>query len=672
MQQNLSAGRNALAKESSLYLQQHAGNPVDWLPWSQAVWARAKAEDRLVIVSIGYSTCHWCHVMERESFEDEAVADFMNAHFLAVKVDREERPDVDAAYMTAVQLMTRQGGWPLNVVCLPDGRPVWGGTYFPADRWVASLRAVLQGWRQDRQAFLDYATKLASGVLAASVVTPPAEPADAREHLAWIEGLATDWRGYWDERHGGNTGAPKFPMPPALRWLLRRAAAGDHATAAHLARTLTRIEAGGIHDHLGGGFARYAVDEAWAIPHFEKMLYDNGQLLAIYAGAWLAGIETAPAERALWRRAALRCADWIHREMTLPNWAFAAAMDADSLDEQGMSAEGNFYVWPAEEPAPDGFGWRTNDELPGAVLVRTGAPTERTEGQLADLLERRARRPHPVTDRKVITGWVALAITGLATAHRAWGRPADLQAALTAGTFLTNTMRSPDGQQLHRVFHDAPTGEACLQDWALLASACRALFEQTFDRKWAETGLALVHRLRERFSDPDGMLYMTPPGQAQLFTPQQDLEDGVMPSGASEAAMNFWWYGTLFDQPDLLNHCDKLLAAARERVNWLPSGAQWAEVMAARAGETLEIGIIGGSAEDVSNARQALQRAGWWPQAVWYGAAAASDAVKSPLFAGRFSSQTRIFVCQQGACQLPCATPAEALDQIHSLAPPHT
>lgn len=664
---------------------------MDWLPWGKSVWDRAQAEDRLVIVSIGYSTCHWCHVMERESFEDEAVADFMNAHFLAVKVDREERPDVDAAYMTAVQLMTRQGGWPLNVVCLPDGRPVWGGTYFPSDRWVASLRAVVQGWRQNRQAFLDYATKLASGVHTASVVSV-APRASNDERKKWLSELHADWAAHWDHQHGGHSGAPKFPMPPTLRYLLRQATASDAASSAgdpaaaraHLALTLSRIEAGGIHDHLGGGFARYAVDAAWAIPHFEKMLSDNAQLLAVFAAACLPGAEAeagaeaelgTPDERSLWARAAKRCADWMLREMALPSGAFAAAMDADSLDAQGTSAEGNFYVWPAGEAAPLGLGWVTNDELPGQVLVRTGLPAEATEAQLSDLQNRRDRRPRPARDNKVIAGWLALAVRGFATAHRAFGRSSDLAAARAGGAFLLERMLSEDGQNLARVHHDVPTGEATLQDWALLVSACRALYEETFEARWAEAGCAALEVLLERFSDDSGRLYMTPPATNELFTALQDLEDGVMPSGASETAMNLWWFGALFDRPDFGRRCDALLASAQQRVNWLPSGAQWAEVMAARAGDAVEVGIVGGTAAEVAAGRQALRRLGWWPQAVWFGGHDAQQALDSPLFEGRFSDQTRFFVCHHGACQLPCDTPEEAAAQIRSLlrgTAPHT
>ena len=647
--------KNGLSGEASLYLQQHAENPVDWQPWGEAVWARALREDRLVIVSIGYSTCHWCHVMEHESFENQEVADVMNAHFLAIKVDREERPDVDAAYMTAVQLMTRQGGWPLNVVCLPDGRPVWGGTYFPADRWVASLLQLAKGWHSERASFLDYAAKLASGIRAASLLNPT-DPAPS-DRLSTLAEMHAAWREHWDPVHGANLGAPKFPLPPALRLLLFRGALGSAVDRAHLVRTLDAIEAGGIHDHVGGGFARYAVDEAWQIPHFEKMLYDNGQLLELYA---LAALEV-PERRDLWARAATRTADWLLREMRRPDGAFAAAVDADSLGPSGELEEGAGYVW-SEGEAPDGFTLAFHPELPGGVLQRTSPLTD--DSRLADLLDRRRTRPQPAIDRKALTAWNALAIIGLTAAYRMDGRPEDLAAARDALTFLL----SFDG--LPRAHHEnhggGVSGPGFLEDFALTASACRSLYEVTFDARWADAGLQLTEEILTRFSTPEGNL-RTSAHEGGLFTEIESLEDDVIPSGASEAAHNLWWYGTLFSRRDFLERADTLIDRALARIDWLPNAARWAELAMIRGGASLEVGILGGDAATVETTRKALQGAGWWPGVVWFGGATEAAAVDSPAAKGRIGQTTRTYICKEGACNLPCASVEQALQQLRSL-----
>ena len=345
---------NALIHESSPYLRQHAYNPVDWQPWSEAVWEEARATDKLVIVSIGYSACHWCHVMEHETFEDSAAAAFMNEHFVSIKVDREERPDVDGVYMTAVQLMTQRGGWPLNAICLPDGRPIYGGTYFPRERWLQALSSILKTRAEKPERVLEYAEQLTAGVQQAELVdVPPLEgakawgtpdaygPADA---LLLDDGIDR-WRQLWDTRWGGNDRAPKFPIPTNLDFLLHYGTVrGDQAALDHALNTLLHMERGGIHDHIGGGFARYSVDEKWHIPHFEKMLYDNAQLAGTFARAWQALPEAPASERAALQQAALGIVDFVQREWSHASGGFYSALDADS-----DGVEGKYYVWTAEE-----------------------------------------------------------------------------------------------------------------------------------------------------------------------------------------------------------------------------------------------------------------------------------------------------------------------------------
>lgn len=679
MQQNPSPQQNELKGQASLYLQQHAGNPVNWHPWGKAIWERAEAEQRLVIVSIGYSTCHWCHVMERESFENAAVADFMNAHFLSIKVDREEHPEVDSAYMTAVQLMTRQGGWPLNVVCLPDGRPVWGGTYFPAERWVAQLRAVRQGWQENPKAFIEYAEKLASGVAAASMITPETEPTVERTGMAWVESQWAEWQPHWDLKFGGQQGAPKFPMPPTLNLLITQAGQeGPSSNAAqHLVRTLRHIEAGGIHDHVGGGFARYAVDDRWHIPHFEKMLCDNGQLLEVFSRALLMGLGTAE-DRNLWHMTVRQTADWMNRELGRKDGAFGSGLDADSPDEIGEIGEGCFYVWPEGEPAPLGFEWAAHEDLSGQVLVRQSESALNPHSNdgasklhLASLQRRRDRRPRPVTDWKAITAWNALAIRGLTACYRALGRDEDAMRARRAGHFLLDQLTHPDGTFVYRVHHLgslSATGHGCLADWAALVSACRCLYECTFETLWLERGEKLLTHLLGAFSNDAGMLNMVAKSSPHsIFAQQQDWEDGVMPSGGSEAAVNLWWFGRLLDKPQWIERSRALLTAAQAQIQWLPNGAQWAELAWILQQPQVEIGILGGHAAEVQTIRKTLQQSFGWPHIIWYGGHAAESVPQTPWVQGRISNTTTIFICQAGVCQLPCHTTQQAIASLEEL-----
>ena len=455
---------NALIHESSPYLVQHAHNPVDWRPWSEEAWEEARAQDKLVIVSIGYSACHWCHVMEHETFEDSAAAAFMNEHFINIKVDREERPDVDGVYMTAVQLMTQRGGWPLNAVCMPDGRPVYGGTYFPRERWLQALQSVLDTRTQDPERVEAYATQLTAGVQQAELVNvPPLEgskawgtsdafgPADAQ---LLDDGIA-QWKDNWDPKWGGNDRAPKFPIPTNLDFLLHYGTVREDRQALdHVLNTLLKMERGGIHDHIGGGFARYSVDEKWHVPHFEKMLYDNAQLAGTFARAYQALTDATPSDRAALKRAALGIVDFMQSEWSHPSGGFYSALDADS---EGV--EGKYYVWTAAElraalnsedfelirtvyAIDEASRW--TEEIPDAnVLMRwksdeaLARSLDRTDEALHLELTRihvqlrtlRDERVAPGLDDKILTAWTALAASGLVATGTAFERPEDIERA---------------------------------------------------------------------------------------------------------------------------------------------------------------------------------------------------------------------------------------------------
>ncbi len=549
---------NALAQETSPYLRQHADNPVDWLPWGPETLARARAEDRPLLVSIGYSACHWCHVMERESFEDARTAELMNECFVCVKVDREERPDVDALYMEAVQGMTGRGGWPLNVFLTPEQIPFYGGTYFPPDprhgmpSWTQVLQAIAESWSENHEQIRAGGEQLRERLSGGAQLSPSTEPLQQATLDAAIAKLA----GEFDARNGGFGGAPKFPQAPVIEFLLTDASAAGEGRAMAL-QTLHAMATGGIHDQLGGGFARYSVDATWTVPHFEKMLYDN----ALLARAYLHGWQASHDERLL--KVCRDTLDWTLREMRGPEGGFYSALDADS---EGI--EGRFYVWSVAEltdvlgeDAPAAIAWLgatakgnfqdphdpgTQREAlgPGLNVLqdRGPQPDDATSERIRrTLLATRELRPRPALDDKRLTSWNALMITALADAGAALGEDgglAYLDAAVACAEFLQRDMRDERGRLL-RTYNDSRAKiEAYLEDHAFLLEASIALFEATCETRWFEQAIALADETIARFADPErGGFFSTAADGEALIARRKDLEDSPIPSGASSAAV---------------------------------------------------------------------------------------------------------------------------------------
>jgi uncharacterized protein len=542
---------NALAQETSPYLRQHADNPVDWLPWGPVALARARAEDKPLLVSIGYSACHWCHVMERESFEDPRTAAVMNESFVCVKVDREERPDIDAIYMEAVQGMTGHGGWPLNVFLTPEQLPFYGGTYFPPDArqgmpaWTQVLQAIAESWEQNRQEIRAGGERLRERLSGGARLSPSSEPPDERALGRAVATLAESF----DARHGGFGGAPKFPQAPVLELLLLRE---DGRTMA--LTTLHAMASGGIHDQLGGGFARYSVDASWTVPHFEKMLYDNALLARAYLHGWRASGD----ERL--RDVCVDTLDWALREMRGPEGGFYSALDADS---EGV--EGRFYVWTVAElrevlgeDADAAVAWLgvtaggnfqdPHHPEPGLnVLTDRGhgeasgrAPDRQTRERIRErLLSARELRVRPALDDKRLTSWNALMVSALADAAAALGGAEGsryLDAALACAEFLESGMRDDRGRLL-RTYNDgqAKIG-AYLEDHAFLLEALIALFEATCEERWFHQASALADELIARFADPEHGFFSTAADGEALIVRRKDLEDSPIPSGSSSAA----------------------------------------------------------------------------------------------------------------------------------------
>ncbi len=542
---------NRLANETSPYLLQHADNPVDWHPWGAEALERAGSEDKPILLSIGYAACHWCHVMERESFSDPATARLMNQWFVPVKVDREERPDLDAVYMDAVQAMTGRGGWPMTVFLTPEGKPFFGGTYYPPEprhgmpSFTTVLAKVREAWDTEREAVATQADKLTEAITRS--VLPPHDPHELTEVTVRtaLEGLRDRFEPEW----GGFGGAPKFPQSMTLDFLLRLAARRqeDARTMAH--HTMRRMALGGIRDHLGGGFHRYSTDERWHVPHFEKMLYDNALLLRLYTHGWL------QASDPLYRTVASTTAEWMVGEMRHASGGFFSSQDADS---EGV--EGKFYVWSGEDfrtaaaedadaaaaffdVSPEG-NWPSeqvnvlhNPAEPWAIASRAGTSVSEllaaVERARARLLDARGRRVRPETDDKVLASWNGLAASALVEAGRVLGRDEFVAAGVAAARFVLDELRDAKGR-LQRAWRDGRTsGPAFLDDYAAMASACLSVYETTFNPRWFEDALRLADDAVRLFSDPAGGFFDTGTDMPSLVVRPKELTDNAVPSGNS-------------------------------------------------------------------------------------------------------------------------------------------
>jgi hypothetical protein len=571
---------NALAEETSPYLRQHAENPVDWLPWGPTALARAREQDKPLLVSIGYSSCHWCHVMERESFEDPRTAELMNESFICVKVDREERPDIDALYMEAVQGMTGQGGWPLNVFLTPEQLPFYGGTYFPPEprpgmpAWTQVLQAIAESWSEQSAEIRAGGERLREKLSGGGALSPSTHPIDASELDSAVARLGE----IFDPVYGGFGRAPKFPQASVIEFLLLR---GERAMAYTTLRAMAR---GGIHDQIGGGFARYSVDAEWAVPHFEKMLYDNALLARVYLHGWQAFGE---------RRLLEVCLDtlaWARREMRGPEGGFYSALDADS---EGV--EGRFYVWTLAElrdvlgeDTEAAMAWFRATEQgnfadphhpqPGLNVLQERDPPpapvrERIRGRL---LEARSARVRPGLDDKRLTAWNALLITALAetgahlrehpTEGLDAGAPEELLgAARECADFILRDLRDESGRLLRSYNRGQAKIDAYLEDHAFLLEAMIALFEATCEERWFEHATALADEMIARFADPEqGGFFSTASDQEPLIARRKDLEDTPIPSGASSAALGLLRLSQLTGESDYERHAVSVLRLLHE------------------------------------------------------------------------------------------------------------
>ncbi len=664
---------NRLARETSPYLLQHAENPVDWYPWGEEALTRARAEDLPILLSVGYSACHWCHVMERESFEDPDTAAYMNANFVPVKVDREERPDVDAIYMEAVQAFTGQGGWPMTVFLDPEGVPFYGGTYFPPDdsRGMPSFRmvmeAVLEAYRGQRDEIRERAATMVGRLEALAKIDPGAMPGPEQ-----LSQAVTTLLSRADPENGGFGRAPKFPPADSLELLMSRRTGLEHVE-----RTLDAMLAGGIYDQVGGGFARYAVDSAWLVPHFEKMLYDNGLLARAYLHGW----QVLGHER--YRRVCEETLDWLLREMRGPEGGFYSAYDADSEGE-----EGKFYVWTpdeiraaltalsaAERPDPDailayyGVTEAGNFEGKNILHLADGAAAPAPAGlgaARAVLLAARARRVPPGLDDKRLCSWNALAIAALAEAGAVLGRPDYLDAAVGCAEFILDSMRDADGRLL-RTYKDGRAHlNAYLEDHAFLVEALLTLYEAGFDPRWFKEARALAESMIERFGDDErGGFFTTSTDHEALIARRKEVGDHPIPSGQSSGALGLLRLAALSGEARFADRAVGVFALFGEQMISHPdSFAHLLRALDFHLASKREVALVG---RDFS-VLESVVRSEFRPNVVV--AAGPAGAVEPPLLDARteIGGEPAAYVCEGFTCNLPVTDPAALAQELAELA----
>lgn len=669
---------NQLVTETSPYLLQHAHNPVDWHPWNETTLAKAEKEGKMLLISVGYAACHWCHVMEHESFEDTLVARIMNENFVPVKVDREERPDVDDIYMTACHMATGEScGWPLNAFALPDGRPVWAGTYFPKKNWIEILEYFIKLYKEEPEKLEEYAKGITEGLQQADDI--PVASGNKSFKAEVLLDVQQQFLKTLDLKKGGRQGAPKFPMPNSYEFLLAQYFDnGDQTALDAVLVALDNMAKGGIYDHLGGGFARYSTDANWKVPHFEKMLYDNSQLTSIYAKAFMA------TGKKRYEEVIRETLTYIQREMTNEEGGFYSSLDADSEGK-----EGKFYVWSKNEidsilqdPAVielfcDFYeirargNWEKQNiiyhtkSLSDFAAQQQQSP-EAIQAQLASarqlLFEARKGRVRPGLDDKVLTSWNALMLRGYVDAYKALGDESYLEAALKNGNFLVKNQLQSD-YRLNRNYKDGVSSiNGFLDDYAISIQAFMALYEVTFDAVWLEQSKGLADYAITHFLDTSNYLFnytsdLDPP----LIARKKELGDNVIPSSNSTMARALFSLGTYLYEEAYQAQAKQMMANLAPTVldNEQPSFySNWLQLYQALANPPYEVAILGPKAESLSKELMS----NYLPNCIFLGGEKEGELelLKDKLVEG----ETYIYVCQNKVCKFPVQTAAAALEQL--------
>ncbi len=667
---------NHLANESSPYLLQHANNPVDWYPWGDEALEKAKAEDKMLLISIGYAACHWCHVMEHESFEDTLVSRIMNENFVCIKIDREERPDIDDIYMTACQLSSGKGcGWPLNSFALPDGRPVWAGTYYPKSEWMNVLETFIKLRKDEPERLEDYAEQLTGSItLGEQIVINTSEHNFNKDTL---QKIGTAFLQNVDLKKGGRKGSPKFPMPNNYQFLLSYAHQfNDEKAMEAVTVTLDNIANGGIYDHLGGGFARYSVDADWKVPHFEKMLYDNGQLVSLYSQAYQL------TKNPLYKKRVVETLDFIEREMTHKSGGFYSSLDADSEGE-----EGKFYVWKAEEieavlqdeknlkifndyyEVNSRGNWeehknilyrrKSDEDIAKKHNVTVDELNTIIDEAKAKLFNERSRRVHPGLDDKILTSWNALMLGGYVDAYKAFGDPAYLKAAEKNAYFLESEMMQKDNR-LNRNFKDGKSAiNAFLDDYALTIQAFTTLYEVTFDEKWLyEANDLAEYTIKHFFDEESAMFNYTNDIDPPLIARKKELSDNVIPGSNSSIARSLFILGTYLYNNDYIEMASQMMKNMTPTITETPQPnfySNWCSLYSSLVKPPYEVAIVG---DDFVKLRNDMMM-NYLPNAILLGGKneGTLELLKDKLQEG----ETMIYVCQNKVCKLPVTEVEKAL-----------
>jgi uncharacterized protein len=667
---------NSLINESSPYLLQHAHNPVDWHAWNENTLAKARSLDKMLLISIGYSSCHWCHVMEKESFEDEEVAKIMNKHFICIKVDREERPDVDQIYMTAVQLITGSGGWPLNCFALPDGRPFFGGTYFHKAQWIQLIESIAQLFAKRRKDLEEQARTLTGEVISRDLIRIGKETGMLTHEK--LKGAVAKLEQQFDLREGGFGVAPKFPMPVNLAFLLRYSfIIIDEKIKDFVILTLRKMAYGGIYDQLGGGFARYSTDPQWKVPHFEKMLYDNAQLVSLYAEAW--HFTKDP----LFREVTEETLQFVVRELTSPEGGFYSSLDADSEGE-----EGRYYTWGAGEISlvlenqadlirkyfhigGKGF-WEAGKN----ILLRSRSPEEFAREQglhpsafksilkpaRSKMLKVRGKRVRPALDDKILTSWNALMMKGFTDAYRVFGRPEYLDASRKNADFLIKSVMAPDGRLSHNLIQSKTPINGFLEDYCFFAEGLIALYEVTFDENYLDKALLLAeYAINHFYNKENGLFFVTSGLDPSLFARKQEVYDNVIPSSNSSMARVLFLLGLIYEREDLADISTRMVSSVRDQIlNYPSSFANWASVMVSMMHPFYTIAITGPGCLE----KAAAIHKHYHPLVFFCGSMTESDL---PVLKDRFvDGQTLIFVCTGKECRLPTPSVEVVINYLKS------
>jgi uncharacterized protein YyaL (SSP411 family) len=669
---------NALVNETSPYLLQHAHNPVNWFAWNEETLEKAKREDKLMLISIGYSACHWCHVMEHGCFEDEQVAQIMNDHFICIKVDREERPDIDQVYMMAVQLMTGSGGWPLNCFALPDGRPVYGGTYFPKDKWMNVLLNLADLYAHEKNKMLDYAKQLTEGVKLAELVKINKKQEQFTMDI--VDQSYANWKPRFDVVDGGPDKAPKFPLPNNYLFLLRYAdaikgSAQETEVLKHLDLTLTKMAYGGIYDQIGGGFSRYSVDHYWKVPHFEKMLYDNAQLVSLYCEAFQA------THNPLYKQIVYETLGLVERELTSPEGCFYSALDADSEGE-----EGKFYVWTKEELQEilkekfelfaDYYNvnelglWEdenyillrnaTDEAIAGKYQLTVQQLQEKITTIKNELLIIRDKRIRPGLDDKTLTSWNALMLHAYVDAYTVFDDARFLEIAEKNATFILKKQLHTGNRLNHTYKNGRSTINAYLEDYCFCIEAFIALYEATYNEIYLNQAHAWLQYCQLHFQDKkSGMFFFTSDEDPALISRKMELSDNVTPASNSSMAKSLFKLGHHLEKQEYIEASRNMLNnVIPEIIGYAEGYSNWAMLLLYLVQPFYELSIVGKS---VDEKRRSFNKH-YLPNKIFAGSTGESEL---PLLKGRYvEGKTYVYVCSNNTCNTPVTEVSEALQQM--------